>query len=157
MMDNPGILTVAAFAISILSVLLSWWVSRRQTQLSSGQTRVQARLLDLEEAREHDRLASGARAQVTVEMVRTRDTGRLYVLNDGPASARNVRVTLDGQPLHEHQLIHEGVGSIGTIGPGARVEFIVTTWDSVQARFHAEATWDNPSGQSESWHPISVL
>jgi hypothetical protein len=73
------------------------------------------------------------------------------VTNAGPAVARNIRVLLDETPLDQHPYIHQGVDSIGVLGPSARSEFIVKTWDGIRSRYHLRITWDNPSGEVGSW------
>jgi hypothetical protein len=76
-------------------------------------------------------------------MVRTIDSGRLHVLNAGPAAARNIRVSLDEKPLNLHPYIYEGVEAIGVLGPDASAEFVVSTWDGMPTRFHCHITWDD--------------
>jgi hypothetical protein len=97
-------MAVLSLMVSVGAAILAWSVSNRQNRL-------QARMLELEEARERDRLAEGSRAELTAAMVRSSHSGRLFITNDGPAGARNIRVTLDGKPIDRHPYIHEGRNS----------------------------------------------
>jgi hypothetical protein len=141
---SANVIAILALMVSIGAALLAWSVSHRQGRL-------QARMLELEEARERDRLAEGTRAAVTLRMDRERTTGRLCVLNNGPAAARNIRVTLDGKPIHQNALIHEGQEVIDVLGPEAHAEFVVVTWDGMPISFRGEVTWDNPGGNPGAW------
>jgi hypothetical protein len=133
-----------ALLVSIGAALLAWGVSNRQNKM-------QARLLELEEARERDRLAEGSRADVTARMVRSSQSGRLYVFNVGPTPARNIRVILDGKPISQHPYIHQGQELIGVLGPGAQKEFIVVTWDGMPTHFHCQVSWENLHGEPGAW------
>ena len=144
-------IAILALMVSIGAALLAWSVSHRQNRLQADQNRLQGRMLELEEARERDRLAEGTSATVTAAMVRTIDSGRLYVLNAGPAAARNIRVSLDEKPLNRHPFIHEGVEAIGVLGPDARAEFVVTTWDGMPSRFRCHITWNNSESGIGVW------
>jgi hypothetical protein len=135
---------VLSLVISVGAAILAWSVSNRQNRL-------QARMLELEEARERDRLAEGSRAQVSAMMRRSSGSGRLYIDNSGPAAARNIRVTLDDKPIDKHPYIHEGQELIAVLGPGAHSEFIVKTHDAMPTAFHCQIAWDNPNGDRGFW------
>lgn len=143
-MSYSDFISAAALAVAILSALLAW-------KATTGQTKLQKQMLELEQARERDRLAEGTKTTVIAEMTRTRDSGRLHVVNTGPATARNIRVLLDGISLDRHPHIHKGAQSIGVLGPGGRSEFVVATWDGMPPSYHVSVTWENAGAPPGSW------
>ena len=48
------------------------------------------------------------------------------VMNYGPATARNVRVELNGGPLLSHTLVPRGQDEVTKLGPGAHARYLLT-------------------------------
>lgn len=103
-------LSVAALVVSIVSAVAASVISRRQNAL-------QERMLAFETAREESRLKQARSADVKAAVMKSGRQFKLFVVNEGPIAAKNLRILLDGKPLLEHRLILRGEDEITMLGP----------------------------------------
>ncbi len=93
----------AAFATSLFAIFIAWRANKKQH-----------RLVDIEEAREKDRIIKEKQANLTASIITEELPGHprsnLYtqyyieIKNDGPAAARDIVITLNGKLLLESEL-----------------------------------------------------
>lgn len=166
---------IVAIVVSIVAALHSWRTSRRQQQLHTTQTDLQARqtdlqarqteqqerLVELETARERDRLMDARRAYVVASIDREKrqfpthrspTTGYfLRLSNEGKAAARDIRLLLDGGPIHQHSLIPRNEEEFTTLGPGASNRYHLLVMLGSHRIIHVELTWTDESGEPGRW------
>jgi len=110
---------------------------------------LQPRLLEIEEAREKDRVARQNKADLTARVrqdpqVRGLGYYKLSVTNSGPAEAREVSVLVNDMPYQEHA---DGVGNPkkpDTLGPGSSHEYWLKA--SVGPPFDIVIGWEDDLG-----------
>jgi hypothetical protein len=148
-MDLLGILGVGVAAVALIVSIWSGVSSRRT---ANRQNELQERLLALETAREQDRLREARSAQVRAGIARGgRGDYRLVVVNEGRATARNVKVILDGAPLLAHALVLRRQEEISKLGPGVDARYILAVSTVAQTALDARITWDDDTGEARSW------
>ena len=76
---------------------------------------------------------------------------RLIVVNDGPATARNVRVELDGGTLMAHTLVPRGQQEVTMLGPGVPARYLLAPAQGKPMVVNARIVWDDESGNGRSW------
>src|SRR5256885_1059853 len=91
-------ISLASFVVALGSLVVSTVSSRRSAKIAARQTKVQERMLALEDVRQRAETRAMKRATVTGRIRRLGTDARLVVENAGPAPARDVRITLDSQP-----------------------------------------------------------
>ena len=114
-----SLIAVVAIIVSIVSFRKSHKVERRQLQI--------------EEAREHDRLHEKYLAKLTAQIVEERYVDQaqykkktlLRIRNSGYAEARNIEVVLDDRPVFEHPTIR-GQEAITQIGPQSHFDYLIS-------------------------------
>jgi len=156
--SKPGIANFSAFIFSLLALVVSvvaLIISRKN----------QKRLVEIEEARERDRLRLMRKAHLTAEIVqelltrgqRTAYQHSLRVHNTGNAEARDIAILLDGKPLLEHPTILKGTNEIRQLGPRSHFRYRLVL--SMQARPPSEVviTWSDNSGETGSYRTALTL
>ena len=151
---NPSlIVSIIAVIISGIAVYISW--------------RTQKRLVDIEDAREKDRLAEKKKANLTANIekeVLISRNGRkqtnqhfLYIENSGNSEARNIKVNLDGKPLLEHSTILKNTEEITQVGPNSDFRYLLVL--SMQGRppSSIEITWEDDSGEPGKYSTTLTL
>lgn len=133
-----------AFAAAVFGVV----VSRDANQRSHD---TQKKLLDLEKARENDRIADRGRAEVRARFVPHGNGRRLQFYNEGQGIARNVRITVSGKPMAEDNRLADRSGGFETIGPGGTAMVIATSTLQAEPLFQLCITWDDESGRPGIW------
>jgi hypothetical protein len=155
---------IAIVSVCIAGLALGWsiWAGRKasvatakanelhkqQNVLHEQHVAIQKHLVQIEEWRDGEKQIQSLKAIIRAELGTT-DSGhdRLFVLNKGQGTARNVKITLDGEPLLEHEAIPDGEEEAKTIGPESEVSYcVIISMDCVPS-FEFEATWDDDSGQ----------
>jgi len=102
--------------------------------------------------REQDRRLSAQRASLRPELRKTnRDSYRLYLVNEGKAEARNVRVMLGGKPLSEHPAAVQGDDMPTRIGPNSEVSCLLAITLGCAPPFEIEVRWDDDSGADHTY------
>jgi hypothetical protein len=154
--DFSGVVTAAAAVVSVFvslfAVFLAYRVARRQAEAASENVRLQERLLHLEEARERDRRATMSRAGVTASIEdRGRADYRLVVRNQGEATAREIRVTIDGVPVLEHPLVPRGVKEVRTLASGVEAPYLLAFSHGRSPILDVRIEWIDDSGVPGRW------
>jgi len=120
--------------VSVASVGVAIWAllsSRKAGQRAHG---IDKRLLQIEEAREQDRIQGQARAVLCARIYRNPDMGRrleLRVENQGDGEAHDVNVTLDDQPVLSHPSVgnpsirHVNSQEVRQVGPHSHFQYIL--------------------------------
>jgi len=109
-------------------------------------SRAQKRILQIEESRENDRLSSLLEANLRAESrQRERNSRHLFIVNEGAAEARHIRVEIDDQPLKDHDL------SVGDpmpelVGPRCEISCRVM-YDPHRVSSDVKVVWDDDSGK----------
>lgn len=137
--------------IAIAALGLSAWSAATAVRLSREQNRMQAHILRFETARERDRIEEGQIAVLRAELSRRAHSATLSVHNDGRSPARNVRILVDGSPLHEHQLFRTDRPEISVIAPGAQADLLMMTYDGMPDRYQVELRWTDDSRRPGKW------
>jgi hypothetical protein len=150
MTNTATVLSVLALFVSIASAVLAWWIARQQNSL-------QGRLLELENARERDRLkaARSARLSATVE-TDGRETS-LLLRNHGSAAARDVRLQLDGRSALQHPLIPGGIEEVTIVGPGASTRYPLAPTFGMGRVVDVQVEWNDDSGEPGTWQSHLTL
>ena len=149
-METSDWLAALALLVSVLSIILAWRTSSRQNLLSADQTRMQGELLRIEEARHAEESLGRSRATLRARLWRDAHRGALEVTNQG-SEARNLRITIDGQPLAEHMHFRHGYHPVETIGAGAVASFHMFTVDGMPMVFQVALRWEDDSGVPGEW------
>jgi len=141
----------AALSVSIIAL---WKSSRAQRKAHAAQQRI----VEIEEQREKDRLAVVKRAELRAELRKTETYAtRLYIVNGGPAEARNVNVVLDGQSLSEHPAGTHGNELGSVIGPESETSCILRTSSLWAPPFQIQITWEDDSEQLRAYRSTLTL
>jgi hypothetical protein len=98
-----------------------------------------------------------SRAQLVASLRRQAHAGQLVVSNIGVAQAQALEIMVDGKPPGEHKLIRAPDRPLKTIGPGANVEFHITTYDGMPDIYHVALNWEDPSGVPGQWESDLTL
>jgi hypothetical protein len=137
--------------ISIAALLASIWAVVAAKRTAKEQNRLQGQLLELEKARERDRVAEATTGSLVAALSRGEHSARLIIANGGRAEARDVSVRVNGEGIDVHQLFRKAKQPISLLAPNAHVEFLMTTYDGMPDAYLVELEWRNPDGQSGQW------
>jgi len=74
---------------------------------------------------------------------------RLYLVNEGKAEARNVRVTLNGAPLEQWQAAIGGLPSL--IGGNGQVSCIMAFSQACSPPLDCQVQWDDDAGKNHMY------
>jgi len=154
-MNASDAMAIASICIAGLALVQSWLAGRKASKatreandLIKQQVALQDRLTQIEQSREHAKLIQSLQAVIRAVLRKTdRGSWRLFVLNTGQGTARNVTITLDGKPLLEHDAVPRGEQEAKTIGPESDVSYCMAISSGCHPPFEFEATWDDNSGQ----------
>ncbi len=144
--------------VSIFALVASLWANYRATRLKSESNDLQARLVELEEEREADRLHMQQAADLTAHLEkRPGKNGRrtmLVLRNEGNATAEDVRVEFDGDRIDEHGSVHYDKPIISKIGSGAESPILVSVHAQHHPPFEVKVTWTDATGKNNSFETI---
>jgi hypothetical protein len=152
-MSPSLIVSIVAVIISGIAVYISW--------------RTQKRLVDIEDARELDRLAEKKKAYLTAKFTKEESsrsrTSRIYrkcyleVENKGLSEARNIKLVLDNKPVMEHSGILQTQSEVKQVGSesGFRYELAVTGGPKVPSK--VEISWEDDSGEPGEYSTMLTL
>lgn len=144
-------IAIASLIVSIIAMLKSMHAQHEANA-------VQRRIVHIEERREEERQLGSHQARLRLEL-RNMGSGsyRLYLINDGMAEARNVRVILDDLPLDAHQTGVRGEILPSLVGPNAEVSCFLRITLGCQPPFQAAVHWDDNSGIDRSYRTTLTL
>ena len=150
---------------AVVSVGAAIWASRKSAKAQQTGNRLQARLAEIEEHREEDRLAQKVKAELRAELLgeeketactlsgsplpRALSHSMVYSLaisNQGQAPARNVAVAIDEKPVLEHPAVPEGVSEIRQVGPRSSFRYPLAITRGCHPPFDIEIAWEDDSG-----------
>lgn len=140
-----------ALGLSALALLVSARAAQSASAASLAATKLQARTLALEEARELDRRAAATKAQVVAFLRRGERDTQLCLRNDGRATASNVQVLLDGKTLREHPLRVAVPQHPMSLAPSGEIGIPLSNAVGTPTHFRLRVTWDDLSTESGTW------
>jgi hypothetical protein len=143
--------------VSVAALLVSIWAIIASNRTARSQTLLQEQLLKLEHARERDRVTEATTASLVAQMYLVDRSARLQIANTGQANALDVRVQVDGTPIQSHQLFRRASERIPVIGPDARVEILMMTFDGMPDSYLVELEWQNAAGRPGKWRSQVTL
>ena len=135
----------------VLTTALSVWAifsSRRSARLDR---QVQKLLASVAQSQERDRIAESRRAALTAYSEPSGSCTRLYLENDGAATARAIEVLVNGQPLQTDRLLARGETVPETIGSHATSSVLLMTLESSPLSVRLVVTWEDDSGERGLW------
>ena len=145
-------LAAIAIVVAIGSAMLALWASLEQRRIAADQNRLQRRVVELEEARERDRLDDQRRAEVSAVIDTGAGRAELVVVNAGPAPARKVWVLIDGVTPQLHQQFRRGDHLLGRdLGPGGRMAIALLVHDGMKRVFDVQLRWADGSSEERKW------
>lgn len=103
-MKPEALISIASLLIAAGSLAVAIYSSIRSSKIAATQADVQKRMLALESVRQRAETRAQKRANVTGGLRKFGTDLRLVVQNAGPATAKVVRVTLDGAPAAKHDV-----------------------------------------------------
>lgn len=138
-------------AVGCLALLISI------AALVMGQLRankLQARIVELEEGRERERVLGRQQAVLRVRLEPYKNAYRFVIANDGAAEASNVRLYLDGKPQHEHGTAVQGDALPNQLGAGATMSCLAAVSSDCPPPFEARVLWDDESGADREYRTV---
>jgi len=144
---NPGnseffasILSLVSLFIAIAAMIISW--------------RTQKRIVEIEEARERDRLKDMRKADLIARFVKD-VADRLIIENKGPGEAREISIQLNGRPLSEFPAFVGNQPEIHSVGPYSSFHYLMAFCIGLESMVYApEITinWTDDSGEPGVYH-----
>lgn len=148
------LIAIGSLVISLASLVVAILSSNRSSRISAAQAEVQSRMLALENVRQRAEARSMKKANVRGRLVKYGSgDARLVIRNEGPAEAKDVRIALDGAPPAQHPVWLGNVsdGPIQVLGAGSETEFLLALSQQSPDKMSFEVSWENPSGERDSW------
>lgn len=133
------ILSLVSLCIAIAAMLTSW--------------RTQKRIVEIEEAREKDRLKDMRKADLMARLV-TDGQDQLIIENKGPAEAREISIQLNGRSLSEFPAFVGDQPEIHRVGPYSSFHYMMAFSCGLDPAVYApEITinWTDNSGESGTY------
>ena len=144
-------LELAAVLISLAALVVGFWSTVTVRGFGREQNRLQSRMLQLETAREHDRLAAAQRAALTAALHMKGKSAVLTIRNTGPAAASKVQIELNGTPIATSRLVSDAAQSTEILAPGASLEYRLISYDGMPSSYHVSLGWQDESGPGGNW------
>ena len=136
--SNPGNSAFTAFVISLVSIFIA-----AGAMFTSWRT--QKRLVEIEEAREKDRLNDMRKADLMARLVKNgRDL--LIIENKGPAEAREISILLNDRSLSEFPAFVRDQSEIHRVGPYSSFHYLMAFHVGVDLSPEITITWKDGSG-----------
>jgi len=151
---TSGNAAFAAFVVSLVAIMVSAW------SLILGY-RLKKRHIAIEEGRDRDRVSESRKARL-VAHIEQEPTSRggtrelLVIENKGKAEARDIVVTLDAQPVLEHQAVLRDQAEIRQVGPESRFQYILALSLDCYPPFVVEVNWTDDSGQQDYRNTLTL-
>lgn len=154
-MSTTDVIAILSICVAGLALIQSWRAGREASKatreandLIKQQVALQERLTLIEQSREHAKLINSLQAVLRAKLCKTGGNNwRLFVINTGQGTARNVTITLDGKPLLEHPAVPHGEQETKLIGPESEISYCMAVSFGCTPPFELAATWDDDSGQ----------
>ncbi len=138
------VIATVSMVVSIIAILKS---NKAQEEANAAQRRI----VEIEQHRELDRRLDSLRAKLRPELRKNGPTSyRFYLVNNGLAEARNIRIKMDGRPMAEHPAGRfEKMPSI--VGPSSEISSIIGITLACKPPFDLEIWWDDDSGTDRTY------
>jgi len=135
------LVATGSLVVAIIALIKSGRAQHRATD-------AQQRIVKIEEQREQNRRAQALQAILRPELRKTgRNSDRLYIVNQGAAEARNIRVEMDGKPLAEHPAAVRNDPMPDFVGPDSEIGCLLAFHMQCTPPFDLKITWDDDSGK----------
>jgi len=139
------VLSLVSLVIAIVAILTSW--------------KTQKRIVEIEEAREKDRLNDMLKADLIARLVRdgTDRYNRLIIDNRGPAEAREISIQVNDRPLSEFPAFMSNQPEIRRVGPYSSFHYLMAFSAGLDPRVYSpEITinWTDDSGGPGTYQTI---
>ena len=130
---------------AVVATICAGWEQRQNNKL-------QARIIELEEARDRERQSDESRARVEVSHRKEPGSGHswrhfLVLTNRGQAPARELAVTVDGEPMESSRHTPAAHNPVRVLGAGAEQAYsLYIAFQGVRLPLDVVATWRDDSG-----------
>ena len=141
------IISSLSLVVAAIALIISWRTQKRQ--------------INIEEAREKDRLAEKNKANLTAKIIKERlprsgsikiDTNYyLQIENRGLSEARDIRIWLDGEQVSDHPAFVEGQKEIFVVGPQSHFQYHLAITSSRPRPSGIAIAWSDDSGEVGSY------
>jgi len=145
---SSGIAAVSAL-IGLASLIVTLVFVRRQT-------RMQARLTNIEEARRREEIQAQQQARLRVDVEPGDQDVDLVIRNSGPATARAVRVNAQATNGKDLPKIHGLNEPAVDLPAGSRVAFPMLRLGSAADTLRVQVTWTDGAGEHEETCTVRV-
>lgn len=136
-----------SIGIAATALLVAGWAAWRQMAL-------QARVVAIEEARDHAVRVASRKAQVRAAFERDGGAPALVLVNDGAAAAERIEIrarTPGEDPEGWARAAFYRVQPVARLAPRARVAQRVVEADGSPTRYHVALEWTNADGTRDRW------
>lgn len=141
--------------ISIGASLLALYVAART---AFSQSRLQTRLLAIEEARDREREAEASAAQVEAEIIGGYSATRLLLHNLGEQPAHSIELSIDGKSAASHPQFKGTIPREFILAAFAKHSFPLLVYDGGPTHFRIEVKWTSAASVPGSWvSDVSIL
>ena len=147
-----------AFAAAVIGIALGYSANQRSHAANQLSHETQKTFLELERARETDRISDRGRAEVRARFIaapktgRFRDEGRaLQFYNEGSGTARRIHIAVNGKPVSEDGRLTYSSVAFDRLGPRAEVNVLTTGGVAADPRFRLDITWEDDSRRPGVW------
>lgn len=142
---DSGFANFVAALLSVVAIIISIIALRKSHK-------TQGRLVDIETARERDRLLKARKAALVARIVTEgarsiQEVSFLVIENRGEAAARCVWVVLDGTPFGQHPACVEELADDLRIGPSSDARFVLAINNDCMPPFDLQLAWQDDSGE----------
>jgi len=142
----------AGVVIAVASMIVSIMAMVKSLQAQREANAAQRRIVEIEEHRDVEKRLDSLQAKLQPQLRKTGTTSyRLYLVNNGLAEARNIRVRMDGVPLAEHGAGGRGEGMPSIVGPAAEASCFLPLSQDCHPLFEVEVQWDDDSGTGRAY------
>ena len=142
-------------AIAVIAAIVSALAALASIRAARKSIAAQNRMLQIEEARERDRVLQFKKANLIASLIREpgsrtiRDL--LRIENTGDAEARDLNVILDGHPVLEHPAMPRGQDEVRQVGPRSHFQYLIAVSFQTKAPSDVRITWSDDSGEPGSY------
>jgi hypothetical protein len=148
---------VLTLGISTAALIVATWSAISQSRAAKREGAIQERLLRLEQAREQYRAREAEAASVTAGVEASGEETWLVVRNRGLGSADEVRVLVDGVPIHQHEIVFCRAEQVTQLGPGAEVRYPLAITFGTNHLVDVQITWSDATGGARRWQSQLTL
>jgi hypothetical protein len=148
--------SLLALAAAVAALILSFWAARQAQRASRVVQQLGERVVEIEQARDRERLAEAHSAQLVPSIEREFGPAgqvrlRLQLENIGRGSATGVRVRVEGQPLSASSDGSAEPAEIVEIPPGIAVSYpMAPGLVTPEGNAKVELNWLDPAGRQQT-------